>query len=83
VAASGQEVGEQPDRLGIALDGALALVLRTEVRWKLPFRARRFSALAACATTRSCPLIERCARLGGLLGLVLKGAMWVLPATIR
>jgi hypothetical protein len=30
VAALGQEVGEQPDRLGVALDRALALVLRAE-----------------------------------------------------
>jgi hypothetical protein len=30
VATLGQEVGEQPDGLGVALDGALALVLRAE-----------------------------------------------------
>jgi hypothetical protein len=30
VATLGQEVGEQPDGLGVALDGALALVLRTK-----------------------------------------------------
>jgi hypothetical protein len=30
VVALGQEVGQQPDRLGVALDGTLALVLRAE-----------------------------------------------------
>jgi hypothetical protein len=30
VATLGQEIGEQPDGLGVALDGALALVLRAE-----------------------------------------------------
>jgi hypothetical protein len=44
----GQEVGEQPDGIGVALDPALALVLRTERSGgKLPFSAGRFPALDA------------------------------------
>jgi hypothetical protein len=47
VAAPGQEVGEQPDRLGVALDRALALVLRAKGPAELPFSVGRFPALDA------------------------------------
>ena len=73
MAALSQKVGEKPDRLGVALDRALALVLRAERPAEATVQCGEVSSARCLSHKASYLLVERCAGLHNLLGPVLKG----------